>query len=495
MPKQSNDYTSILKSTSLFGAVQVFNIIISIIRSKVIAIWIGPTGMGIIGLLMSTLKVIGEFTRLGLSTTAVREIALTRNKQNDRESALIIATIKKVVWFTGLLGIIATIILSPLLSHLAFDNYNYTIAFIWISLSLLFSQLTAGQLAILQGYRKLNLLAKANLLGNFLALLVSLPLYYFYRLDAIVPVIILSSVVSLLISWFYANKVKFEKLKISNRDAYTKARGMLRLGFMLSLQASISLVAAYVFQLYLSQVGGVDVVGFYLAGFVILNSYVGMVFNAMRTDYFPKLSGIIESRDEINKTVSQQSVIGILLIGPLVVGFLSFLPLIIKLLYSKAFLVIVGFMSWAILGMLFKTLSWSMGYVILAKGDSKLFIKTALFFNTLMLVLNILGYYFYDLEGLGISFLIYYICHFIGLKIITSKRYKLELHTELMGIFIVLLSLSLATFGVTYINDLIYKYVLCALLIIISGVYSYYQLNKRVNFQVILKRFFKTSNE
>lgn len=495
MPKQSNDYTSILKSTSLFGAVQVFNIIISIIRSKVIAIWIGPTGMGIIGLLMSTLKVVGELTRLGLSTTAVREIALTANNNKDKEVSLILATIKKVVWFTGLLGVIATAMLSPLLSQLAFDNYEYTLAFIWISLSLLFGQLTAGQLAILQGFRKLKLLAKANLIGNFLALLVSLPLYYVFRLDAIVPVIILSSVVSLMVSWFYSNKVAYEKLKISNKEAYVKAKGMLSLGLMLSLQASISLIAAYVFQLYLSQTGGVDEVGYYLAGFVIINSYVGMVFNAMRTDYFPKLSGIINSKDEVNQTVSQQSVIGILLIGPLVVIFLSFLPFIIQLLYSKAFLVIVGFMSWAILGMLFKTLSWSMGYVILAKGDSRLFIKTSLFFNALMLTLNILGYYFYGLEGLGISFLIYYICHCVGVKIITSKFYKLELHPELISIFIVLLSLSVATFSATYLDDLIYKYILCLVLIIISVVYSYYQLNKRVNFQAILKRFFKSKHD
>lgn len=495
MSKQNNDYTSILKSTSLFGAVQIFNILISIIRSKVIALWIGPVGMGIIGLLMSALKVVGEFTRLGLDTTAVREIALTNNKGDSQESSLTIATIRKVVWFTGLLGIIVTIIFSPLLSYLAFDDYHYTIAFVLISTSLLFNQLASGQLAVLQGFRKLKLLAKANLFGNFLGLLVGLPLYYFFRLDAIVPVIIISSFVSLMVSWFYSNKVKFKQVKISNSEAYSKARGMLGLGFMLSLQGSISLVVAYVFQLYLSRVGGVDEVGYYLAGFMIINSYVNMIFNAMRTDYFPKLSGVINSKENTNKTVNQQSVIGILLIGPMVIGFLSFLPIIIELLYSEAFLIIVGFMSWAILGMLFKTLSWSMGYVILAKGDSKLFIKTSLFFNSLMLVLNILGYYFYGLEGIGISFLIYYICHFIGIKIITSKFYKLEINTELITIFTVLLSLSLLTFGLIFINNLVFKYILCSILIIISTAYSYNQLNKRVNFQAIIKRIFNRSNE
>lgn len=495
MPKQTNDYTRILKSTSLFGAVQVFNILISIVRSKAVALLIGPTGMGIIGLLTSTLKFIGELTRLGLDTTAVREIALSHHKEDNNEIALILATIKKVVWATGILGCIVTIIFSPLLSQLAFESDAYTLAFIWISISLLFNQLAAGKLAILQGFRRLKLLAKANLYGNFIGLLISLPLYYYLRLDAIVPVIIVSSFTALIMSWYYSRKVTYKKLNISNTEAYGKSKTMLNLGLMLSLRGSINLLTAYMFQLYLSHVGGLEQVGYYVAGFMIINSYVDMVFNAMRTDYFPRLSAIANEIDKVNKIVSEQSVIGMLIIGPLVIGFLSFLPIIIRLLYSVEFLVIVSFVSWAILGILFKTLSWSMGYVILAKGDSKLFIKTGLFFNALMLGLNVLGYYLFGLEGLGISFLVYYICHFIGVKWITSSHYKLQLNRELVEIFIVLLSLICAVFCATYIDSGLLRYVLCIVLLLISLGYSYHQLNKRVNFQSLWNRFFKKNND
>lgn len=495
MPKQNNDYTSILKSTSIFGAVQVFNILISIVRSKAVALLIGPVGMGIIGLLTSTIKFVGELTRLGLDTTAVREISLSRHKNDDKETALILATIKKVVWFTGILGAVVTIIFSPLLSYLAFDNYDYTIAFIWISISLLFNQLSAGQLAKLQGLRRLKLLAKANLYGNFIGLLISLPLYYYYRLDAIVPVIVLSSFAALMMSWFFSKKVIFIKLNISNKEAYGKSKTMLNLGLMLSLRGSINLLTAYIFQLYLSHIGGLEQVGYYVAGFMIINSYVDIVFNAMRTDYFPRLSTVANERESVNKIVSEQSVIGLLIIGPLVVGFISFLPIIIELLYSAEFLVIVSFVSWAILGMLFKTLSWSMGYVILAKGDSKLFIKTGLFFNALMFIFNVLGYYYFGLEGLGISFLVYYIIHFIGVKWITTSFYKLELHKDLSGIFIVLLCLIIAVFCVTYIDSLQLRYVLSTTLLLISLGYSYYQLNKRVNFQSLWNRFFNKKND
>ena len=491
MIRQNNDFTSVLKSTSLFGAVQIYNILISVIRSKVIALWIGPTGMGIIGLLASTLKVIGEFTRLGLSTTAVREIALANREDDEFKTIETVATIKKVVWVTGLFGVLAVMICSPWLSYLAFDNYDYTLAFFWISISLLFNQLSDGQLALLQGFRKLKLLAKTNLIGNFLALLISLPLYYFFRLDAIVPVIIASSLIALMVSWFYSKKLHIQTLKISNRQAFTKAKVMLKLGFMLSLSSSLTLVSAYVFQIYLSNVSGVAEVGYYLAGFMVLNSYVGMVFKAMQTDYFPKLSGVVQSIEAVNKTVSEQAIIALLIMGPLIVGFMACLPIIIKLLYSEAFLVIVKFMSWAILGMLFKTLSWSMGYVILAKGDSKVFIKTAVFFNSLLLAFNILGYHYYGLEGLGMSFLAYYFLHFVGIRWITHKRYKLQLESSLTNIFLILLICAGLSFSITFIDTMIYRIILFTVIIIITSGYSYSQLDRRVGFVELLNQFLK----
>ena len=54
MNKQQASYRQIMKATSLFGGVQVFQIIIAVVRSKFVAILLGPSGMGIVGLLTST---------------------------------------------------------------------------------------------------------------------------------------------------------------------------------------------------------------------------------------------------------------------------------------------------------------------------------------------------------------------------------------------------------------------------------------------------------
>jgi ABC-type branched-subunit amino acid transport system ATPase component len=58
MSEHKDSYRNVMKATSIFGGVQVFNILIAIVRSKFIALFIGPSGMGIASLLNSTLGLI-----------------------------------------------------------------------------------------------------------------------------------------------------------------------------------------------------------------------------------------------------------------------------------------------------------------------------------------------------------------------------------------------------------------------------------------------------
>ena len=66
-------------------------------------------------------------------------------------------------------------------------------------------------------------------------------------------------------------------------------------------------------------------------------------------------------------------------------------------------------LQYSILGIFFKAASWAIGYVFLARGDSKTFFWSEIIANSYMLLFNILGYKYFGLTGLGISFLFSYI--------------------------------------------------------------------------------------
>lgn len=495
MSDSKSSYLQILKTTSLFGGVQFFTIIISIIRTKLIAIFVGPTGMGIATLLNSTINIISGITSLGIETSAVKHIS--ENYKNDDLTSVSanVTIVKKLALVTGMLGSLLTIFLSPWLSQLTFGNSEHVFLFVFLSITLLFKQLSTGQLVMLQGLRKMQFLAKANFYGNFFGLLFSIPLYYYYRIDAIVPTIIAASFSSLLFSYYYSNKIRIVKVDVSNHQLTTEGKSIIRLGIMLTLSGFLTLFSTYLIQIYVGKIGGLEEVGFYNAGFTLLNSYVGIIFTVMATDYFPRLASICNENEKVRTSVIQQSFMSILIITPIIILFLIFIPLIIKVLYTPKFISITSMVCFGILGMLFKAVSWSMGYILIAKGDSKIFIKTAIGFNLLSLVLNGFGYYFYGLEGLGFSFFAYYLIHFLVLKIITKKSYNFYFDTDFYKIYLICIVMCMTTFLFTYVEFLVLKYVLMSLMAMISFAFVLFQMNKKIALKELLNSVIKRKND
>lgn len=495
MTESKSSYLQIVKATSIFGGMQFFNILISIVRTKLIAIFIGPVGMGIISLLNSALNMVSGVTGLGIETSAIKHISEQYNSADLNAVSPIIAIVKKIAFITGIFGTLIVALFSSWLSELTFGNSNYTYLFVYLSITLLFRQLSVGQMVVFQGLRKLKILAKANFYGNLMGLLFSIPLYYFYRVDAIVPTIVVTAVSSLLVSFYYSRKIKIEKTTVSNSQLLIEGKSIIKLGIMLTLSGLLTLLASYIIQIYIGKNGGLKEVGFYNAGFTLLNSYVGIIFTVMSTDYFPKLSSICNDNKKIRVSVIEQSYMSIFVITPIIILFLTFVPFIIKVLYTSNFFSIISMVCFGILAMLFRAVSWSMGYILIAKGDSKIFIKTAFGFNFLSVILNILGYCFYGLEGLGFSFLIYYLIHLVVIKIITKRRYNFYFDADFYRTYMICIVMCFATFFMRYITNPFLKYSLMAVMIILSWGFVLYHLNEKMGFKFLFNSISKKKND
>ncbi len=481
MSESNDSYEKIIKSTSIFGGVQVFNFIISIIRSKLISVLIGTTGMGIVALLNTTINLIAGFTSLGIEVSAVKYISRNYVNGDFIKLSKILFIVKRIVWISGVLGALSVLILASKLSKITFGNLEYTTSFIWISITILFRQLSVGQLAILQGFQKLKSLAKANLYGSFFGLLLSIPFYYYLKLEAIVPAIIISSMTALFFSYRYSNRIKIEKIEVVKKELYDESKNIIFLGLRLSFSTILTAFSAYYLQIYIGNNGGLATVGLYNAGFVLLNSYVGLIFTSMATDYLPRLSAVIDNELKTNKTVLQQTLIGGLIITPIITLFMLFSKYIVLLLFSNEFLIIVPMVTIGALGMIFRVISFSIGYMVLIKADTKLFMKSAIGFNALNLVLNLLGYYYFGLLGLGIAFTLHYLLHLIFVKMISFYNYHFTFDIEFIKVYIVCFVLCLTAYLSTLIENEILKYSLSSFVFLFSLFFSLKEISKKIN--------------
>lgn len=486
-----SSYKQILKSTSIFGGVQAFNVIIQIFRSKIVAVLLGPTGMGFMGLLNSTLLLVSSMTNFGLARSAVREISQSNASEDKNKISHTISIFRKLVWITGILGFVVTILISPILSLTTFGNYNYTYTFIILAVTLLINQLAAGQTVLLQGMRKIKWLAKANVAGASVSLILTLPLYYYFRVNGIVPAIIVTSIVTLSVQYFYSKKIIIVKETTSFLSAIKNGNSMLKLGMVLSMSSLISVAASYLIRIYITNYGNISEVGLYTAGFAIINTYIGMVFTAMTTDYFPRLAAVNTDRSKYNKLINQQSEIAIYIIAPLICIFLVFINWIIILLYSEQFLPITGMLHWAIMGIYFKTLSWSIGIIIMAKGDGKYFFWNEFFANIYLLLLNILGYHFFGLTGLGLSFLVGYFLHFIQIFFFAKIKYNFKFQGEVLKIFFLNLIVGITCFILAYFSEGFMLYIGGSILILGVASFSFYKVNQKMNLLGFIKNKLK----
>jgi O-antigen/teichoic acid export membrane protein len=486
MTEQQSSYRQIIKATSLFGGVQVFQIIIQVIRSKFIAVLLGPSGMGIAGLLSSTIGFISSLTSFGLGTSAVKDIAGAAVTSDQIRIATVVTVLRRLAWLTGSLGVVITLVMSSWLSQITFGNHNYTIAFVWISITLLFNQLSNSKLVILQGMRRLKYLAKANLAGSVLGLLVTVPLYYLFGINGIVPGIIATAIITLALSWYYSEKVQIESLKIDRHQTLAVGKTMLLMGLMISISGLFSQGASYLVRIYIRIYGGIDEVGLYNAGFTIINTYVGLVFTAMATDYYPRLSAVANDNHQCKNTINQQAEISLLILAPILLVFLVFIKLIVILLYSSKFIAVNEMICWAALGMIYKAASWSISFILLAKGTSKIFFWNELISNIYLLGFSITGYHFFGLEGLGISFLATYIFYLVQVYILSKIKFEFSFDHVFIRIFIIQNILVISGLIVVKHINFPYSYIIGTIMIVVSSWYSFTELNKRIGIKTLL---------
>lgn len=431
----------ILKAIGIFGGVEMIKIICSIVRSKFIAIWIGSVGVGLFGIYNTTIDLLSIFFQLGIRDSAVRDIA----KSNKSEIPRIAVIVRRWALILGIFGLISTIALSPALSLFTFDDNSHTVAFLAIALIIFMSSIQSGELAILQGTQRINLLAKASMYGVLIGVAISIPMFYIWGINSVIPALLVYSVSTTIAILSQRVKIQKPTPPISFKETINKGQGFITLGIYLTISAIVTNLSSFIFMSYLNKEGDIYTVGYYNAGYVMINKYVGVIFIAIAMEYYPRLANVITSNKRISTFVSHEMSIALWVLLPIIATFIAINEFIIPLLYSKEFLSATPFIIWATIGTIFRAISWCMAFVILARGDGKTYLLTESLSGITYVTLNIFAYHNYGIEGLGIAYMTWYIIYTIIVAIIYHYRYNLCLNKNTYRLIFISIAISLTS--------------------------------------------------
>lgn len=369
-------YRQILRSSSIMSGAQALNYLVGMVRVKIIAVLLGPAGVGLIGLYSSALGLVGTVTSLGIGSSGVREVALSHGQDDPLAVARTVKVLRRACWATGLLGWALSVAAAVPLSQWAFGDTAHAGAIAVLGVTLLLGAIGGGQTALLQGVRRIGDLARIQVLAMLLNTVVAIGLYAWLREEGIVPVLVATAVVSLACSWWFARRVALHPVDLPWRQTWREARRLARLGFAF-MWSGLLLAGLDIFtRSLITRANGLEAAGYYQAAWALSGMFASFVLAAMGTDFYPRLTAVINDRAAAVRAVNEQTEIGILLALPGLLATLAFGPWILELFYSRQFLPAADLMPWFILGVFGRVVSWPLGFIQLAKGASRVFMLT-----------------------------------------------------------------------------------------------------------------------
>lgn len=414
--------STVLKAMSIFGSVQMVHIVCSVIRTKLVALFIGPAGVGLFGIFNSAIEMVSNLTQLGVGSSSVRNIAMSAD---ENHANLVIRVVRRLGWILGGLGAITIMVTAPLLSKNSFGDTGHAWQFQLLAVCMMLNAVTATNVAVMQGLKRYRNLARTSLCSAIGGIAVSAPLYYFLGINSIIPSLIGASLAGFAAMLF--NRPKTPSTPLTTKIIFDTGRSILTLGFFMTVTGFCNYFASYIFISWLNIHSGVEAAGHFQAGYTLFNKYAGLIFSSLAVEYYPRLASVAKSAIKTRSFVNHETLLLQWILMPVIILFILFAPILVRLLYSAEFIEIVPLVTIGIVGTTLRAVSWCMAFTILARGDGKIYLATELISSALYVALNIAGYKIGGLAGIGVAYIIWYAMYTISIGIVYRRFYGLHL--------------------------------------------------------------------
>lgn len=414
----SSSYGQILRSSSVTGGAASFSMLLGMLRLKCAALLIGPAGVGLIGIYQTLQDMAGTIAGLGIAQSAVRDIAAASHSGDHAALARLLISLRRLCWLTGICGALGLLVLASPLSHYTFGNNDYATDIALLAPTIFLARIQGGQAAILQGMRRIDDLARLNILGAAAGTAFAVLCYVALGLRGIIPSLLLLALTQTVATWFFVRRIAMPAVTASWRDTLQHTHVLLRLGVAFMSSGLMAALVAYLTRAWITQQLDLMAVGLFTAAFSLSGMFINFVLSAMGADYYPRLTAAATDHSAMTRLVNEQTEIGLLLAVPGLLATLSLAPWIIRVFFSVEFLPATSLLQWFILGCLGRVIAWPMGYVLLALARSRWFFITETSFNLLHLALIFTGLMLFGIEGAAIAFFAAYAVYAIALYLL-----------------------------------------------------------------------------
>lgn len=439
---ETSNARGLIKSMLVIGSAQVVNILISIVRMKVLAILLGPSGVGLLSIYNSLQGMVQQTAGMGMASSGVREIATSRGHETT------LSRVRRVLFAAhlvqGALAMLAVWLLRDQIATWLFGDAERAIEVGLIGVAILLALLGSAQTALLQGLRRIEDLGRVTVLGAFVGTVAGLAAVWLQGERGLIWFILAQPMVGVLIALHFTRRLpKPTSIRLSSVEIWDVWKPMAKLGAAFMLGGLATAATLLLVRGWISRELGLDAAGQFAAAWGITMTYVGFLLGAMGADYYPRLTEVISDRVAAVRLMNDQAQLCLAIGGPVLLLLIGLAPWLITLLYSAEFGPAVTLLQWQTVGNVFKLASWAVSFSIVAAARSKTFLCMELSFNIVFLGMVLILLPRIGLEVTAYAFVLGYLVYLITVYLLARRIHGF--HWQLLSLGILGLHAGLAT--------------------------------------------------
>ncbi|MBA3511523.1 O-antigen translocase [Sphingomonas sp.] len=396
----------ILRVTTIVGGATFAGLVISLAKMKLIALIVGPAGVGLLGALTAVMTMGYAVAGMGLDSSAVRQLSSAREDPERWRIARWGVWTYAVVLAT--LGSILCWIFRVPLSNLATGSEAYAGDVGWLSVGVGLTVVGAVLIAEMQAQRRMADFARTRIWAALFSSIVGVTAVYLFGMAGVLAAVLATPVAVYLVALWLRPRVAIRWGKFPGRAIQSEWRVLANLGLAVAAAAAVgSATQAAIRGIIASQLG-LDAAGLYQASFAISSLNIGLILGAMIPDYYPRLSAVADDRQAVRSLVNEQLHVSVLVAAPALLGIAAVAPLALSVLYTSEFGEAALLLRLQLSADALRLAGWVLGFVLLARKRTIVYVLLEVVLSAVFLPLTWLAAPNVGVAAAGAGYLVGY---------------------------------------------------------------------------------------
>ena len=412
---------TLIKTSVLTGISTVIKLVSAFVINKVIALYIGPSGLAIVGQLQNFTSIITTFSNGAISSGIVKYTAEYQDIEEKKKifsSSIVISLICSLIISIFLFGF------SDYLSELILKDIQYSSVFIIFGATIFLFALNMVLISILNGQKEIKKYVLVNIAGSIFSLVFTSILIMQLNLMGALYAMVLNQSVMFFVTLAFVLKSSWFKLEYFLKGLDKDSLSKLSKYSLMAITSALTVpVSHLIIREYIGENLGWDSAGYWQGIWYISTMYLMLVTTTLGVYYLPKLSEIQDNKELRKEIFSGYKIImPIVILASLIIFLLK--EYVILIAFSKDFMPMMELFAWQLIGDVIKIASWLLAYLMLAKAMTKVFIYTEVLFSALFVGLSLLFVDKFGLVGITYAYALNYLLYLFMMIFIFRKRFS-----------------------------------------------------------------------